>query len=166
MLTITPERESLFWEKVQKSSSCWAWTGAKKPTGYGRFGIGNREVAQAHQVAYVLTYGQIPDGLEVHHTCFNRSCVRPSHLEAVTHQENVRRTRDLGCYQGHPWADETIGWSKDGRKRWCRKCHRDKRPGTVSGDAVRHCAQCDRTFTSGWITRHVRATGHELEEVS
>lgn len=30
-------------------------------------------------------------GLEFDHLCRNKLCVRPDHLEAVTHTENVRR---------------------------------------------------------------------------
>lgn len=35
--------------------------------------------------------GPLPPGLELDHLCRNKSCVRPDHLEAVTHRENMRR---------------------------------------------------------------------------
>jgi hypothetical protein len=75
-----------FWSKVDKSGECWLWR-AGTMRGYGIFRIdsGNRV---AHRVSYVWENGPIPDGAEVDHMCFNRSCVRPSHLRLLDHQKN------------------------------------------------------------------------------
>jgi hypothetical protein len=54
--------------------------------------VGGR-FALAHRVAYEQHNGPIPDGMEVGHLCGNPACVRPDHLEAVSHAENVRRGR-------------------------------------------------------------------------
>jgi HNH endonuclease len=43
----------------------------------------------AHRVAYVLTHGEIPDGVDVLHSCDFPPCVRPDHLFAGTHQDNM-----------------------------------------------------------------------------
>jgi hypothetical protein len=86
-----------FWEKVDKSApgGCWLWTAATKSHGYGFVAIAKVEgrsiLRQAHRVAYELTHGPIPDGLEIDHLCRVRNCVNPAHLEAVTHSENCRR---------------------------------------------------------------------------
>ena len=79
------------WAKVDKSGDCWIWTGCRIRHGYGRISGPGRKPLLAHRVAYELTYGPIPDGLELDHLCRNPSCVRPDHLEPVTHLENVRR---------------------------------------------------------------------------
>ena len=76
-----------FWEKVKKTAECWIWTGANIGNGYGVFRIngGNRV---AHRVSFEWANGPIPAGLEVDHTCFNRLCVKPSHLRLLTHAQN------------------------------------------------------------------------------
>src|SRR5688500_4996363 len=80
----------LFWAKVDKTSTCWLWTGARHPLGYGHVRYGNRTSA-AHRVAWELINGPIPEGLTLDHLCRVPACVRPDHLEPVTHRENVRR---------------------------------------------------------------------------
>jgi hypothetical protein len=69
---------------------CWEWTSARTPSGYARVKRQGRD-SQAHRVAYEVHVGPIPDGLELDHLCRNRGCVRPDHLEPVTHAENMRR---------------------------------------------------------------------------
>jgi hypothetical protein len=80
-----------FWAKVNKTGDCWLWTAGLDKDGYGRFRVSPTRLAKAHRFAYEVSVGPIPDGLEIDHLCFVRSCVRPQHLEAVTHDENLAR---------------------------------------------------------------------------
>jgi hypothetical protein len=66
-----------FWEKVDKTDTCWLWTaGRQKATGYGFLGIPPRGTsALAHRVAWYLRTGDWPR-LMVCHTCDVRACVR------------------------------------------------------------------------------------------
>jgi len=44
---------------------------------------------QAHRVSYELANGPIPAGMVIDHACHRPSCVRPSHLRAVTQKQNL-----------------------------------------------------------------------------
>ena len=95
----TGNAQERFWKKVSKDGppsamvglgNCWIWK-AGKVKNYGQFVIRHGVMIPAHRWAYEEANGTVPVGLELDHLCRNRSCVRPSHLEAVTHRENVIR---------------------------------------------------------------------------
>lgn len=119
-----------FWSKVDKSNECWLWTATYgRKTGYGRFGVGNQVVKDAHVVSYELTYGPIPEGLEIDHKCRVRLCVRPDHLEAVTHSENMWRSplfngNKTHCVNGHEYTEENTAIHHG--RRECRRCNADR----------------------------------------
>lgn len=79
-----------FFSKVQKSDSCWLWTGHKDPNGYGRIAMGRGYLEKSHRMSYILHKGQIQKGLVVMHSCDTPSCVNPEHLEAGTYSQNLR----------------------------------------------------------------------------
>lgn len=98
-----------FWAKVERQETgCWLWTGARLASGYGRFRVKRAGVwthVMAHRWAYEDRHGPIPDGIYPDHechthdtdcaggpTCPHRACVNPSHMEPVTHLENLRRS--------------------------------------------------------------------------
>lgn len=93
---IHPDAIGRFWLNVRiidDVDSCWEWLGSKNDLGYGQYGVAGR-IRRAHRVAYCIDSGAaIPTNLELDHLCRNRGCVRPSHLEAVTHAVNVERAR-------------------------------------------------------------------------
>lgn len=78
-----------FWAKVDKSGDCWEWTAAKRPGGYGQFKLKNHKQAAAHRIAYELTNGPIPEGMQIDHICHNPGCVNPKHLRMVTVKQNI-----------------------------------------------------------------------------
>jgi DNA-binding transcriptional regulator YiaG len=67
------------------TSPCHVWDGYLN-NGYPRKGK-----ASAYRKRWIEENGDVPHGLELDHLCRQRDCVNPNHLEAVTHQENMRR---------------------------------------------------------------------------
>ena len=90
-----------FWRLVQKSNDghdCWLWKQPKADGNYPIFVIkAGRLSMPAHRFSWILTFGEIPDGLCVLHRCDVRHCVKPAHLFLGTHQDNsddaVRKNR-------------------------------------------------------------------------
>lgn len=112
---------------VRKTETCWLWTGAVDPCGYGRFRA--HVLVSAHRWAYEQFVGRIPDGLELDHACRVRTCVNPAHLEPVTHAENMRRSgpftpnaNKTHCARGHAFTPENTYEYKT--RRNCRTCNR------------------------------------------
>lgn len=85
-----PDPVELFWQKVQKTDTCWLWTGAHLPLGYGTFRRKGKTMF-SHRFAYEQLVGPIPPRFDLDHLCRVPACVNPAHLEAVTHAENCRR---------------------------------------------------------------------------
>ena len=116
-----------FWNKVNKTETCWLWTGAKTIKGYGIVSRKGR-LAKVHRVAYALIKGEIPEGLVIDHLCRVRLCVNPDHLEAVTTQENTKRSlksTKTHCIRGHKLIGNNLITRKDGSRR-CRACNNER----------------------------------------
>lgn len=125
--TWTPARR--FWAKVERTPTCWLWTGANDGRhGYGHVWFGGRYQA-AHRVSYQLEVGSIPEGLVLDHLCRNPPCVRPDHLEAVTPRTNTLRgvggaaekAQRTHCPAGHPY-DTANTYRDKANRRYCRTC--------------------------------------------
>ena len=110
-------------------SGCWLWTGYVSPSGYGVIGD-----QLAHRLFYESLVGVVPDGLELDHLCRVTCCVNPSHLEPVTHRENMLRgisptaqnAVKTHCNRGHELVGANLRL-QDG-KRSCKACVAAKIP--------------------------------------
>lgn len=153
-LRLTPAEMMRFFDKVSmfdSPQSCWDWVGSRDKWGYALMRIDGK-TRVAHKAIWEHFNGPVPDGYELDHTCKNSSCVKPDHLEAVTHSENISRgdwRRPRGehgyfaptgrparaltpvpqrthCKRGHEWTPENTEIGSDGTRR-CRECRRIRR---------------------------------------
>lgn len=121
-----------FWAKVDKTDTCWLWTGSTNGR-YGQFSVDGK-TAYAHRVSWVVTNGPLPEGRELDHLCRVHRCVRPDHLEPVTRRENLLRgetlaasnAAKLSCKFGHLFDSRNtrIAHRPAGPARVCRACDR------------------------------------------
>ena len=123
--------EALFWAKVEKTDSCWLYTGYINKEGYGEFNSEYLVTRLAHRISYGIdNLGQIPER-PLDHLCRNRHCVNPDHLQPVDPIVNTRRSSvgmnesaKTHCPQGHEYNEENT--IRRGGKRYCVACKREQ----------------------------------------
>jgi hypothetical protein len=126
--------EQRFLAKVNKTDTCWLWTGSTNGVGYGEMRIAYKKM-YAHRWSFEF-YNQtkIPAKHQIDHLCRNRGCVNPKHLEAVTQRVNIQRGETAQpkpymvkeyCSNGHPYAENSYV-RKDGKGRNCIACVRNR----------------------------------------
>jgi HNH endonuclease len=85
---VSVDRERVFWSKAIPDGECWVWSACLDSDGYGRFNYNGRDW-RVPRLAWTLTYGSIPAGLWVLHTCDFPACFRPAHLFLGTNRTNI-----------------------------------------------------------------------------
>jgi hypothetical protein len=107
-----------FWEKVNKTESCWLWTASLQNTGYGQINIGGDSptMRNAHQLAWEWENGPTPKGMHLDHICHNKACVNPSHLRVTTVKQNLENRSGLNSnntsgFRGVTWFAPRKKWA-------------------------------------------------------
>lgn len=147
MLLVRSDKEERdlerFFPNVEFTSYCWNWKGRTNDEGYGEFDADGKYLA--HRWLYDKIREKLPPfeygGPELDHLCRNHGCVRPSHLELVTHLENCLRgskSKATHCKHGHEYTSEnTITKNRKGRiHRDCRTCERQRARRQYATDEV------------------------------
>jgi len=124
----TLNRREDVWKSITVGApdECWPWSRSVSSGGYGQFYVDGR-LRTAHRLAYELTIGPVPEGLQLDHLCRNRRCCNPTHLEPVTGAENIRRSpahngAKTHCPQGHAYAGRNLVINSTNGGRMCRIC--------------------------------------------
>ena len=116
---LTQQVESRF------DDECWEWP-TLNANGYGVLWY-KGVVRKAHVLAYILRYGDVPQGLELDHTCLNKGCYNSDHVEPVTRKENAQRNPNwtgnrTECPSGHPYSLQNTRYNGKGA-RLCIACY-------------------------------------------
>lgn len=100
--------DARFWAKVDRGAphECWPWLGYRKPSGHGLTSYKSLQI-HASRKSWILTHGEIRDGLCVNHRCDNAACCNPAHLYLGTRADNMR---DL-------WGETPVAEIYEARKR-------------------------------------------------
>lgn len=72
----------------EPNSGCWIWEHGVGSHGYGLFALSGAKYT-AHRFSYQYHCGEIPEGLNILHSCDNRLCVNPDHLRVGTQKDNA-----------------------------------------------------------------------------
>jgi hypothetical protein len=68
---------------------CHFWLGKLNKEGYGNFKVDGKTLL-AHSFSYQLAYGEsVPRSYQINHTCNNKWCVNPEHLNVGTQRDNI-----------------------------------------------------------------------------
>jgi hypothetical protein len=128
-LDTAPDRLMSKVAKPDREDGCWLYQGAKTAGGYAQILVGGKWGKQVyvHRLSYELFVGPIPEGLDLDHLCRTRNCINPSHLEPVTHAENMARSvaAITRCVNGHPYKGSNLHIARRGHRE-CRTCRRER----------------------------------------
>lgn len=97
------------WRNVDikdNTNECWDWTAGTYLFGYGQLNYGKSTVA--HRLVYMLTKGDIPNGLQVQHLCNNPMCCNPYHLELGTYSKNARYAVKCGRWGSQKLTEDQV----------------------------------------------------------
>ena len=113
---------------VSDTDECILWPTARQRDGYGFMRVQGKRLL-AHRVIWQKANGRaVPAGMLVMHTCDNRICVNPNHLEIGSHKDNVldcvrkgRRNQARGTRCPHAKLNEE-------QINTLRECYRQSQP--------------------------------------
>src|SRR5215472_6244556 len=122
------------WKRIKRqsertSNGCLVWQGSINSSGYGQIAPPNSKSKILHRVVWQMLFGPIPKGYQLHHTCENKRCWNPDHLELISPSRHKLLHNGDYCPNGHEFTKENTYLHPDGagKYRECRLCRTAKR---------------------------------------
>lgn len=122
------------------TSGCWESGYSVQSNGYTQIQL-KHKTGSVHRIMYNFYHGELVKGLQINHTCKNKICCNPLHLEQVTPRENTNYSRTemmkaiskriehnsqkTQCPYGHPYSGDNLYLGY--RSRHCRTCMKNGR---------------------------------------
>ena len=100
---------------VHDTDDCIEWPLSKDKDGYGWDKLyinGKNKTIKAHRTSYLIFHGDIPETLQVCHSCDNPSCINPKHLWLGTCKQNIEDRDRKGHLNITPSWEANIKRSK------------------------------------------------------
>jgi hypothetical protein len=119
-----------------QTTGCWNWTGFRKNSGYGSFTVsqkGKTITKSAHRWAYEIFIGSISTNAVIRHSCDNKLCINPAHLETGTQKDNMQD------WLARTWRPIT----------YCINGH-ELKPSNLIGVKRKRCGICQRQNLASW----------------
>lgn len=134
-----------FWQRVNKTESCWIWTGAKDNDGYGHFNSGQK-IVKAHRHLWESMHGPIQKEQKLRLLCGNASCVNPDHMEALTAKQRfeakIKKTEDCWEWTAARDKDGYGFFSKEGKQLKAHRAAWEFERGAIP-DGIQVLHKCD-----------------------
>src|SRR5579859_1734877 len=78
---LSKERQQQLWKRTTETpNGCLIWEGCKNNRGYGLLTV-HGHIYLTHIIAYTLRKQPVPPDGTLYHTCKNRACINPDHLQ-------------------------------------------------------------------------------------
>jgi hypothetical protein len=124
------EARERFFKHVNKTETCWLWTGGCIK-GHGVFAYNGKNI-YAHRFSWLLAGNTIPEGMSILHAphiiCGHRNCVNPAHLRVGTIAENNHdRIADGTSYKPRGTKNNTCVLNEEQVREIRRRCTENQR---------------------------------------
>lgn len=149
---LTEKQIARFWRKVEKTDTCWLWTGSLNQCGYGTLSLTLGKKSRtflAHRISFCLANNLESISGCVLHKCDVPRCVSPSHLFSGTQVDNMRDMVAKGRPQRVVGYFES-GFAKKGECVTLAPCTRpfgSSAPRTPTSSRTRSCVTRSRWRT-------------------